>query len=138
MSSHFERGRLSNLLPLSLCSYGRDTTCPWKAPLKRCGDLQGQPPCHTWLAQAPVRDSRGRRGATTALPAQQGAVLSAGAGCGIFQGLPYLLKTRLVNIMSKQPSASPEPASFEQRDPRAEAVPMGRVSPIYSLTRREG
>lgn len=122
----------------SLCLYGTDTTYPWKALLKPCGDLQGQPSCHMWLAQVPVHDSSGRRGATSTLPAQQGAMPSAGASRGIFQGLPYLLKTRLVSVVSKQPSASPEPASFEQRDPRAEAVPMGRVSPIYVLTRREG
>lgn len=122
----------------SLCLYGTDTTYPWKALLKPCGDLQGQPSCHMWLAQVPVHDSSGRRGATSTLPAQQGAMPSAGASRGIFQGLPYLLKTQLVSVVSKQPSASPEPASFEQRDPRAEAVPMGRVSPIYVLTRREG
>lgn len=53
----------------------------------------------------PVHDSSGQQGATTALPAQQGAMPSAGASHGIFQGLPFLLKTRLVSIMSKQPSA---------------------------------
>lgn len=121
----------------SLCLYGTDTTYPWKALLKPCGDLQGQPSCHMWLAQTlcmtavanrvpppPCQPSKERCPQLEPVVASSRASLPAENTAGEHH--------------EQTAERSPEPASFEQRDPRAEAVPMGRVSPIYLLTRREG